>query len=615
MNTRRQGEPRAPAWPSAGTRKPLPAQIATLLAEAGRELRSEREQAVLRLERAVSAARTFDDPELLVHTLHEAAVILQRAHRPDRAFIMCLEAQPMIERMDDAWLALQLVLLRGTCYLDVGQHDRARQLIDQASQGFAALGDLAMVGRCHSAMARACGLVADLHAAVGHAEKATACQSLSDTGSDPLRQCLEDEARWRLLLGQQLALAKQPEQAREQWLRAATALPDPLATGSAAPGGDSTAALDAAVGIFNALGDRARCRTALQRLVGAARRSRSSIDMGLAWLRLADFHVACGKRSRAIACARRAARRLPRSSQEPNRLMAQFQLARLLEADGDLRGAYEVHCDASTVEALLDKEAALMQGELLALDLEAEQQQRMSERTLQYAQRLTNVGRVVAGINHDISQPMASIRMLAETGLDLQDTDPRALRPADAVAMHDLGSALVDLVARLPAFDGLPADETMRVNINRALEESLAAVRSRMSRTACELVRDVPDVEVAATEDRLVNVLAQLLNNALDAMEDCAPRRLHVHAGIEGGVCRLHIEDSGPGFGAAALERLFQPFSSTRPHRLGLGLGLALSREALRSMKGDLSASNLAAGGAALCISLPIAQAWHDSTG
>jgi signal transduction histidine kinase len=602
---KKKGAARAPAWPNVAAPRPLPAQIEALLALAIREVRSDREQAVHRLEQAVSDARAIDDPEVLVRTLHEAAVTLQQARLPDRAFILCLEAQPMLESLDDAWLALRLVLLRGTCYLDVGQHDRARQLIAEASSGFTGLGDLTMVGRCHAAMARACGLAGDLHAAVDHVEKAAQCLDVASIDAESRRRWLDDEAHWHLLLGRQLAAAGDHEQARAQWQRAASALPDPLERQPDEQEVINVTLLDSAVGVFSALGDLPRCRRALGQLVHAARGSRFAADKGIAWMRLAEFHVSRGSRSRATACARRAARCLPSSSPGPNRLMAQFLLAQLLEADGDFKGAYAAHCEASTIETMLDKETVSMRAELLALDLDAEQEHRQSAQTLQYAQRLSKVGQMVASITHDMNQPMASIKMLAETSIEMIGIDPSAQVRADILVMGDSCTRLVDLICQLPTFESRTGSQTSRVDINHAVDRALSIVNARLSRTRCDVVRELPPVEVQAAPDRLVSVLAQLLNNALDAMQAQTTQRLRLHARCEGHLLKLHVEDTGPGLSALAIERLFQPFSSTQPNRLGLGL--ALSRDALRDMNGDLTVVHQQAGGAVFCVELPLA--------
>lgn len=588
----------------------MPEQIEGLLALSERDLPRDREQAVLRLEQAVAFARALDDPDVLARTLHEAAVGLQRAQRPDRAFVMCLEAQPTLERLDDAPLALRLVLLRGACFLDVGQFDRAQQLIAEAAEGFAARGDVQMLGHCQATLARACGLSGDLPAAVEQAMKAVSSQDAAAGDADLRRRWRHDEARWRMLLAEQLAADGDDAGARAQWQRAAALLPDvPDARAGEADAlaPDDVVALDTAAAVFGALGDLPRGRCAIKRLVGAARASRLPVAVGLAWMRLGDFHATRGQRSRAIACARRAVRCLPASLQAPNRLTAERSLARLLEAAGDGQGAYEAQRSASVLETRLEKQAVMVRAELLALDLEAEQEQRHSAQTLQYAQRLSKVGQVVAGINHDLNQPLASIKMLAETSIDMLGVDPHARIQQDVAVMHDLAASVVDLIARLPAMESRTADGTSRVGMRWAIDEALSIVGARLESCVCHVLRDVPDVDVQAAGDRLVDVLAQLMNNALDAMRAQPTPRLSLQGRCEGGLLKLRLEDAGPGINAPAQERLFQPFNSTRPNQLGIGL--ALSRDALRDMGGELTASAANADdGASLCVSLKLVQ-------
>ena len=74
---------------------------------------------------------------------------------------------------------------------------------------------------------------------------------------------------------------------------------------------------------------------------------------------------------------------------------------------------------------------------------------------------------MVAGINHDLNQPLASIKMLAETSIDMLGVDPHARIQQDITVMHDLATSLVDLVSRLPAVESRTASRTSRAGIRR----------------------------------------------------------------------------------------------------------------------------------------------------
>jgi signal transduction histidine kinase len=590
-------EDRPALWPNRAVEKPLPISVECLLDQAHRCMFTMREQAVALAQQAVAEVREFAEPSIIARTLYQAAGIMRRASRPDLAFVLCLEAQPMLERLDDRWRASGVIRLRGGCYLAVGEHERALELITLAAERFVNLDDRAELGRCYSAMAEAYRLGGDLTKAIDHAVK-----SLSTLDNN--------EASMRLLLGQQLAEKGGVAAAQEEHRRAVKALPDisGIDVNQWYPGGATH--LDTAIAAHIAAGDLADAKAAMKQLAAWARRWKSPLEKGLAWLRLADFRIMEGAPHQAIACARRAAEQLDTVPLEANRVAAQLLLACLLEEVRDLKGAYEARCEASKVEAQQQKEAIAMRAELLTLDLEAEQELRKTEQTLAFGQRLSNVGHMVASINHELNQPMSSIKMLAETTIELLDLGDFQEASANLQAMHKLSLRLVDLTSKLAAFPAQSQVENPRVNVQHAVDEALAILRSRLARTPCEIVQNLCAVEVQAAESQLVRVVANLLNNALDAMENCSQRCVVIAAHVESNnTVTLSLSDSGPGIPDNVRERLFQPFFSTKAAGQGLGLGLALSRDVAREMNGDLVASNGPQGGAVFSITLPLAVA------
>ena len=104
----------------------------------------------------------------------------------------------------------------------------------------------------------------------------------------------------------------------------------------------------------------------------------------------------------------------------------------------------------------------------------------------------------------------------------------------------------------------------------------------------------------------LRQILHNLLNNALQAMHavPAAQRCLQLRIGIESGRGVLRLRDGGPGLTPDVLDHLFEPFFSTRPG--GLGLGLSLCASLAGAMGGVLSAQNVAAGGAEFRLELPL---------
>lgn len=600
-------EDRPPLWPNRVAEKPLPPQIDELLIQAQGLALSASAQAVQLAEQAVHLARVTSDPNLLSRTLFQAATLMRDARRPDRAFVLCLEAEPVLELLDERWRASCVLLLRGRCYLDVGEHERALELITQAAERFTSLDDRAQLWHCHTAMARAHELGGDLTAALLLAKKSMASLDGSAASTKMRRQLQNNEAFWHRALGQQWSDKGDTARAQAEFALAKQCLPD--LQGLDVSGAEKHAALflDNTISVCLANGDMVAARTAMKQLARYARRGRNPFEKGLAWLRLADFRVAQEAPQQAIVCARRAAVYLDTLPLERQRVTTQLLLAKLLEQTGDLKGAYEAHVQASDIEAAQQKDAITQRADLLTLDLEAEKELRKTAQTLEYAQRFSNVGHMVASINHELNQPMSSIKMLAETTIELLGMGHHEEAQANIQVMHKLSSRLVDLTSKLAAFPAQASKENPSVNLAHAVNEALAVLRSRLAKTPCQIVQALPDLEVTAAEGQLVRVLANLLNNALDALESNPQRVIRIEAQVDSDKVKLRVSDNGPGLSDSVRERLFQPFFSTKAAGQGLGLGLALSRDVVREMNGELLAGNAVGGGAVFSITLPLA--------
>jgi C4-dicarboxylate-specific signal transduction histidine kinase len=314
-----------------------------------------------------------------------------------------------------------------------------------------------------------------------------------------------------------------------------------------------------------------------------------------------------------MACTRRAVARLRRLPDDAGLPCAQMLLADLLEGAGDAKGAYEAFLAATRVESEQQREAITRRAELLALDLEAEEELRKNEQTLAYGQRLSNVGHLVASVNHELNQPMASIRMLAETAIELIQRGAHDEAQDNIRTMLKLSTRLKDMASKLTAFPAQSESRLAAVRLVDAVDEALATLQSRLAQTPCEIVQHLPPVVVHAQEALLVRVIANLVNNALDVIAPCEVRRISFACSVAGGMAVLSVSDTGPGLSDAVRERLFQPFFSTKPAGQGLGLGLALSRDVMHEMGGQLTAHNAPGGGAVFEISLPLAAGSGDS--
>jgi C4-dicarboxylate-specific signal transduction histidine kinase len=596
---------RPAAWPNRGPEKHLPQAVEQLLTDALRLTPSKRAAAVTLAESAVDLARDMADSDVLARVLSHAAVVLRHARRPDRAFLMCLEAQRLMEQSDDRWRGSGVLLERGLCYLAVGEHERALELLRDAAERFATLKDPAQLARCWVAMSKAHVLSSDLSNAVQCA--ADARSALADAAGTPeLRyQVQAVEAYLRVLRGREFARTGDTRMANSQYVQALKALPDlqDIALDSWDPA--SALTLDTMIAVALATGDEPGARAALRALASWARRWRSPLDRGLTWLRLAEFRIMCGQVSRAIACARLSAAVLDGLPLELERVAAHHLLAQLLEQTGDLRRAYSSYVEAARVELQRQQESINIRTELLNLDLDAEHAWCDQEHTLAYAQRLSNVGPMIADVTHELSQPLASIKILSEDTVLMLESGQREAAAASLTLLKRASAQVIELANQSAALPDSSKVAQERVLVRRAVEEALAATRGRLDRLVCQVVQHIDDTEAQTHTETLVRVLVILLVNALDAMEHSPVRTITIATERQAHRVEISVADTGSGLSDKARVRLFQPFTSTKEPSQHLGLSLALARDSLRNIGGDLVADDRCDVGAAFIVNLP----------
>ncbi|HET9594674.1 MAG TPA: HAMP domain-containing sensor histidine kinase [Anaeromyxobacteraceae bacterium] len=227
-------------------------------------------------------------------------------------------------------------------------------------------------------------------------------------------------------------------------------------------------------------------------------------------------------------------------------------------------------------------------------------------------QRLRAAAARSAGIGHDLRNALHAIGLR----VDLLARDP-----AVAAAAGSHFDALVRLVEdaasrlrRLSAAGGAAIPEPGPVDLGAAVLEALELARPDLEHASrarprpilarCQLSRTLPLVAGDAPELR--HVLLNLLSNARDAMPEGG--LIDVRARHAAGWATLEVDDQGPGLAPEALDRLFQPFFTTKGER-GTGLGLANVAAYARRVGGYVSAANRLQGGARFTLTLP---AWRD---
>lgn len=216
--------------------------------------------------------------------------------------------------------------------------------------------------------------------------------------------------------------------------------------------------------------------------------------------------------------------------------------------------------------------------------------------------KLATLGEGLAGVAHELKNPLTVI--LAWGDMIRSDPAPSPEDMAEAIEeMHGNGVRMRTLVEELLGYSRPSGTESV-LDLARLLrrlisvEHMVRGERIRLeNRIHWEGTLDVP-------EARVEQIVTNLLSNSAEAMGSDGGR-IEVRCWSEETRVVVEVADTGPGVPPELLERIFQPFITTRSDSGGTGLGLAISRRLARAMGGDLQARNRSSGGAAFRLFLP----------
>jgi two-component system C4-dicarboxylate transport sensor histidine kinase DctB len=233
----------------------------------------------------------------------------------------------------------------------------------------------------------------------------------------------------------------------------------------------------------------------------------------------------------------------------------------------------------------------------------ADRRYRSAREELAQANRLGSIGQITASVAHEINQPVAAIRTFAENaGRFLDQGRPERVR-GNLASVVSLADRIGAITAELRAFARRGTPAIGAVAVAPMLDGALLLIGDRIRAVGAALERtgEDEDVRVVADRVRLEQIVINLMQNALDALEGREAPRIRI-AVTNGDRVRIEIADNGPGITPELADSLFTPFVTGKPDGLGLGLGIA--RDIAREFGGDLDPIPSPLGGAAFRITL-----------
>src|ERR1700730_17831758 len=233
------------------------------------------------------------------------------------------------------------------------------------------------------------------------------------------------------------------------------------------------------------------------------------------------------------------------------------------------------------------------------------EQQRLQQQLIQ-SERLAAMGQMIAGVAHELNNPLTAILGVTEMLRD-QSTDENASRQLDLA--HRQARRAAHIVQSLLVFSRPSTPRSTLLHLPDLLQRTLQlhehSLRANQIHVDLAARPDLPTV--LGDSNQLTQVFLNLIVNAEQAIREVRDRgTLRIRLGVVGDRVLITFQDDGVGIRRELLPRIFDPFFTTKRPGRGTGLGLSICMAIVREHNGDISAQPLPDGGSVFTVSLPV---------
>lgn len=214
---------------------------------------------------------------------------------------------------------------------------------------------------------------------------------------------------------------------------------------------------------------------------------------------------------------------------------------------------------------------------------------------LQHASKMASLGEMAAGIAHEINNPLAIIQGKANQvirAVDMIDFDKEKVK-TDTMKIISTVERISNIINSLRSISrNAEIDSGKPEDVQKILEEVLSLSRERFKCNSVELRQNIIDIpnqlQIICRPSEISQVILNLLNNAFDAVSPLDEKWVELKAVISGPNIKIVVIDSGNGIPQPILEKLMQPFFTTKEIGKGTGLGLSISKKIIEKHQGKL---------------------------
>jgi PAS domain S-box-containing protein len=232
---------------------------------------------------------------------------------------------------------------------------------------------------------------------------------------------------------------------------------------------------------------------------------------------------------------------------------------------------------------------------------------RLEEQLIQ-AEKLAAMGQMLAGVAHELNNPLTAILGVTELLRDRQVADEPTKRQLELT--HRQARRAARIVQNLLEFSRPASPQKRPLDLNNLIERTLQLQEHSLRRNNIEVdFHPQPDIpSVVGDANQLIQIFLNLITNAEQAIREVRDAgRIQIRVGRVGTHLLVTVQDDGVGIRPEALPRIFDPFYTTKRPGGGTGLGLSICMSLIREHGGNIEAESLPAGGSAFTIYLPSA--------
>ena len=281
-----------------------------------------------------------------------------------------------------------------------------------------------------------------------------------------------------------------------------------------------------------------------------------------------------------------------------------------------------IACAFALIAALLgvlvaDQRRQVIRAKLVAHDVlerrvaERTDELRRTHESLVQSAKLASLGQALAGVAHEINQPLAALITYVASSRVLLRRNEIDRAAANLDLMSSIAERMMALIAHLRMFARKETGVRSAVELVAVIDNAIRLLQYRINNERIEIVRPTPAQPLygLANPVRLEQVVVNLLSNAIDAMRDRERRILKVTLGERDGSAVIEISDSGVGIEPEHMKSLFDPFFTTKEIGEGLGLGLSISYGIVREFGGDIVVDSAPGVGSTFKVIIPVTEA------